>query len=78
MAGKRLTGPVKTAFDLDDQVPVRAVTLFKPFVENTREEIKSTIARDVIPQKNIDRVVGESSGLYRISRPTATRHGHGF
>lgn len=51
---------MKTAFDLDDQVPVRAVTLFRASVEGTRE-IRST--REVIAEKNIDNVVGESSGL---------------
>lgn len=67
VAGKGLTGPVKTAFDLDDQVPVRAVTLFRASVEGKRDVIRTTIAREVLAEKNIDRVVGRVLGSIILS-----------
>lgn len=37
-----VTGPVKTVFDLDDQVPVSEVTLPRALVVRAREETRRT------------------------------------
>lgn len=47
----RLTGPVKTVFDLDDQVPVSDVTLLRAFVKGARESTRR--AREVVAGSNI-------------------------
>lgn len=36
-----LTGPVNTVFDLDDQVPVRDVTLLSAFVNGAKQASES-------------------------------------
>lgn len=54
MVGKWLTGPVNTVFDLDDQVPVRDVTLFRAFAEDLKKKTRSQI--EVTAGKSIEAV----------------------
>lgn len=42
---------MKTVFDLDDQVPVRAVTFFRTSVECAREKMRNP--KEVTAEKNI-------------------------